>query len=186
MKLALLALLVSGALVLAAPAGASESGLDSLDLTPAVPPTDPGPAIRAIEEFPWFRAAVWDSAGGVFRAAVAESAHFEPRMVLQELRQKGYPMDRMTLHFAVAHGNLDLVRVVSEANDMKFGVVFTLNSRRFWGFLGRNPRGQQADMKLDGIVHLGKVDPATHTADIDSLEIVGFALTEPFHVTRKP
>lgn len=163
-------------------AEAAPAGLEYLKITPASTPENPKPAIKLIEKMPGFAKATWDAEAGLFMVTVEDSAHFEPRGLVEALRGEGVEIARLSMHFEEVHARTENGAGIlySPPNGLSFPAVFTWNGQRFWGFWGKNPRGQKAAFRMDLDVHFGAVG-ADGKAAPDSVEIVRFELTKPYY-----
>ncbi len=177
----LLALVLPGAAAEASVPDAAPVGLGAIHITPASVPADPQPALDLLNALPGFAGAQWDSGGGRFTVLAGDSAHFEPRELVDALREAGVEVSRLTMHFEEVHAKYenDAGILYSPPNRLAFPAVFTWTGQRFWGFWGKNPRGKNAAFRMDLDVRLGEVRP-DGTAAADSVEIVRFELTKPY------
>ena len=179
-------LVVVGLLLAPPTARAVQQGLESIDITPAEVPADPAPLLTMLRAHPGFVSAEWDTARGLFHVTVADSIPVHPRLLMEELKGKGLAVKQLEMEFLSIRGVVDendMGYLVSPSNDLKLPVLFTLESRRFWGFWGENPRGRDADFRLAFRVHPGAQRPDGTFAP-DTAEVLRFQLTKPAYKTK--
>lgn len=161
---------------------AAPAGLEYLKITPAAAPENPKSVIKLLEKMPGFAKATWDAKASLFTVMAEDSAHFEPRGLVEALRSEGVEIARLSMHFEEVHARTENGAGIlySPPNGLSFLAVFTWGGQRFWGFWGNNPRGQNAAFRMDLDVRLGAVS-ADGKAAPDSVEIVRFELTKPYY-----
>ncbi len=163
-------------------AEAAPAGLEVIKITPASAPENTKSAIKLLEKMPGFAKAEWDAEAGLFTVTVEDSAHFEPRGLVEALRGERVEVTRLSMHFEEVHARTENSAgiIYSPPNRLSFPAVFTWSGQRFWGFWGNNPRGQSAAFRMDLDIHLGAVG-ADGKAAPDSVEIIRFELTKPYY-----
>jgi hypothetical protein len=163
-------------LMQAVPAGAVETGLESIRIVPVDPPEDMEAALERLESRNGFVSANWDTSLGAFTVTVEDSIRFEPRELKQELDALGFEVETFRLEFKEAQGVIRKVKggsmgfMVSPANDMSFPVLFGTNSKKLWYFLGRTPHGADVPLDMSCVVRFATPDSngvfATDTVDV--------------------
>ena len=122
-------------------AEAAPAGLEYLKITPAAAPENTEPAIKVLETMPGFAKAEWDAEAGFFTVTAEDSAHFEPRGLIEALRGEGVEVTRLSMQFEEVHAR-------TESGD---GIIYSppqpallprgvyLERPAFLGLLGQQP-----------------------------------------------
>jgi hypothetical protein len=182
----LIALLLLPAVLAPVAAVAADRGLDAIEITPAQPPADPDAMVKMLEKHPGFLSASWDADNGVFTVAVEDSMSLSTQELRRELTEEGLEPAEMDLLFETVNAEVGegVGWLLAKENDFRLPALWTMNARRFWGFHGANPRGQNADFRMRLKVVPGALD-SLGVAASDSVEVVHFELTVPAYVEKK-
>lgn len=169
--------------LLAGPVPAFEEGLSTVVITPAGDP-DIEAGIAHLESLPGFQEAAWDTARDAWVVSVEDSIQFEPREVVSGLEELTGEVETLRLEFGSVYAKVmrdetgrNQGYILSPSNDMKFLVLFGVQSKRLWYFMGISVQGPNAPLKMWCDIHLGAAD-STGAFAPDTVEVVRFELAE--------